>query len=308
MPELFPVREAVVPAERSAHYRARAAGELLRLAPGVAVRQSEWRELGAREQYLAVIRAALTRTAKPLALSHASAAAVWGLPWLGPWPDRVHAVSLVGRASSTVSIQMHAGPPRSHDVVDGFPVVDLACAAVQVAASQPLELGLIVADAALARVRMEELVAEADRLALRRGSARARLALDLADGRSGSPGESVSRASMHRLGVPMPSLQHRFPRRGGGWWFVDFYWEQFNLVGEFDGLGKYRRAEWRNGRSAEQVVIDEKLREDELRALGPRVIRWGWDIARSPRSLGALLAAAGLPTARVRPSRTQTLP
>ncbi len=106
----------------------------------------------------------------------------------------------------------------------------------------------------------------------------------------------------------MPSLQHRFPRRGGGWWFVDFYWEQFNLVGEFDGLGKYRRAEWRNGRSAEQVVIDEKLREDELRALGPRVVRWGWDIARSPRSLGALLAAAGLPTARVRPSRTPTYP
>jgi hypothetical protein len=75
---------------------------------------------------------------------------------------------------------------------------------------------------------------------------------------------------------------------------VDFWWPEFNLIGEFDGNGKYLREEFANGRSPGEIVIAEKRREDRLRALGPQVTRWDWSIARSAFRLRAHLADAGL--------------
>jgi len=64
-------------------------------------------------------------------------------------------------------------------------------------------------------------------------------------------------------------------------------------------VGKYLRDELRSGRSAAEVVVDEKVREDRLRAAtGARVVRWGWDVARSPHALAATLLRAGLPQRR----------
>jgi hypothetical protein len=42
-------------------------------------------------------------------------------------------------------------------------------------------------------------------------------------------------------------------------------------------------------------MIDEKIREDRLRALPLGVSRWRWNIAINPAALRALLSAAGLP-------------
>ena len=54
-------------------------------------------------------------------------------------------------------------------------------------------------------------------------------------------------------------------------------------------------ARLRGGRSAERVVLDEKIREDRLRALGLRVVRWRWPAATTPGALATALSAAGLP-------------
>ena len=76
--------------------------------------------------------------------------------------------------------------------------------------------------------------------------------------------------------------------------FTDFWWPDHGVVGEFDGVGKYLREKWMDGRSAAEVVIDEKLREDRLRRQVSRVVRWGWDVGGSPSRLGLLLRQAGV--------------
>ena len=66
---------------------------------------------------------------------------------------------------------------------------------------------------------------------------------------------------------------------------VDFWWPEFNLAGEFDGKGKYLRDEMLAGRTTAEVLLAE---------LGPTMVRWDWDIARSLPLLDARLRAAGL--------------
>lgn len=128
-----------------------------------------------------------------------------------------------------------------------------------------------------------------------RGRVRAERNLRLVDVRSGSAGESLSRGQMVLLGVPMPELQVRFPRPGGmGDDIVDFDWPELEAFGEFDGKGKYFRDEFRHGRTPEQVLWEEKIREDRIRQCRPRAARWGWDVAMSRRRLAAVLAAAGV--------------
>jgi len=75
---------------------------------------------------------------------------------------------------------------------------------------------------------------------------------------------------------------------------TDFWWPGVNLVGEFDGRGKYMRSDLATGRSPAQVVVDEKIREDALRALGHGVVRWVWEDAVSPQALRVKLTRAGL--------------
>ena len=76
---------------------------------------------------------------------------------------------------------------------------------------------------------------------------------------------------------------------------TDFAWPEFGAVGEADGDQKYLDAEFRGGDTAEQVFLDEKHREDRLRAL-PRTVRAGRGKPRclGPASLGKT-ASLGLP-------------
>jgi hypothetical protein len=56
---------------------------------------------------------------------------------------------------------------------------------------------------------------------------------------------------------------------------VDFYWEEQQTVGEFDGKIKYGRL-LKPGQRIEDVIFDEKVREDAVRDLGLQVVRWLW--------------------------------
>jgi hypothetical protein len=77
-------------------------------------------------------------------------------------------------------------------------------------------------------------------------------------------------------------------------YIVDFWWPQFNMIGEFDGDAKYTDPEFLRGRTPEQALLDEKLREDDLRAAGHGMCRWRWSTAMSVHSLHAHLRAAGI--------------
>ena len=127
-----------------------------------------------------------------------------------------------------------------------------------------------------------------------RGGENARRHLLAADARSGSAGESLSRGQMHLLGVPLPDLQVAFPRGGGldGTDIVDFDWPGLGVFGEFDGKGKYFRSEINGGRSPEDVLWEEKLREDRIRSLGWVVVRVTMADLRDPAAVRARVDAA----------------
>lgn len=57
---------------------------------------------------------------------------------------------------------------------------------------------------------------------------------------------------------------------------MDFYWKDYNTIGEADGRVKYT-GELDPSRSAEDVVWEEKVREDDLRDSGRKMVRWTYD-------------------------------
>jgi hypothetical protein len=110
----------------------------------------------------------------------------------------------------------------------------------------------------------------------RPGSRRARAAVALADGRSGSEGESLSRVLFHRHDVPMPEPQYKvYDRDGVLVGITDFYWEDYCHVGEFDGKEKYSKYA-RAGETPGDSVFREKRREDAVRSQQLGMTRWTW--------------------------------
>ena len=293
---------------RSLQYRAARRGELIRLAPGTYLPADEWSGLGPDAQYRLVVRAALDRVRDGEVLSHWSAAALWRLPILGAWPSAVHVTAPVEAARrSTTVLRRHRR--RLADVPAAFlgtPVTSLAETVIDMARVAPFVTAVAMGDAALrshehpgstphhrgvSRRDLEQVLAAATE---HRGVARARRVLDFVDGRADRPGESLSRVTMHLLGVPTPVLQHRVVGPTGKVYYLDFYWPEQNIGADFDGRIKYTDPAFRGGRTADEVVYDEKLREDEVRLDLDGYGRWGWRVAGSTELLAERLRRIGL--------------
>ena len=91
------------------------------------------------------------------------------------------------------------------------------------------------------------------------------------------------------MGFPPPELQARFTLSNGRSAFTDFFWREHRHIGEFDGVGKYRDPELLRGRTAEEVLLAEKDREDELRRQVSRFSRWRVPALDQPRLLFDIL-------------------
>jgi predicted transcriptional regulator of viral defense system len=260
------------------------------------------------DAYLARIRATNLLSSNPLVFAGLSAAAVWGLPIIGSWPTLLYEASpfAAGGRSNSVISRSYIGEPVEWVERDGVRVTTLARTVVDVARTELFGRSVAMMDAAMhgqggsrdqlvrAPVAKSQILDILHRLNRVSGSAQCRAVVAFADGASESAGESLSRVGMHLLGLPAPELQVPFSDSDGLIGIVVFWWPEYNLIGEFDGAGKYLREELRNGLSIEQVVMDEKRRENRLRALGPRVTRWDWPVARSLDLLGKQLRSAGL--------------
>ena len=301
-------RDVDVPGERATLYSRVKRGELVALFRGVYVYAEAWARSSQDERHLLRVHAASYYLKDDEFFSHWSAAVLWRLPSIASWPARVHVRGPVrpgGRSSAMFA--RHEGAVL-HDIgqVDDVPVTSLARTVVDIAAVASLPAAVAIADAALRRTEhpspiapvttltRAELRAEAARVSIRRGSARIRRVVEFADGRADRPGESVSRVNIHLAGLPAPQLQVPMKGASGRSYVVDFWWPQFNLIGEFDGQAKYRDAEFLSGRTPQQAVYDEKLREDDLRATGKGMSRWPWEVAVSLQRLRAHLGAAGI--------------
>ncbi|MFK3669590.1 hypothetical protein ACI2IX_05405 [Leifsonia aquatica] len=284
---------------RHQHARAALAGSEVRVGRGVYVRREDWDELDALDRYrLRMVAFARTRKRPPV-FSHQSAAVLHGLPMIGPVPERIHvSVGSTSGGRSARAVVAHSREVGAGDIVevDGLQATSLPRTAIDLAATAPRPDAVVVADAVVRNGSPRLALLEAWlRAQPMRGHRRAQEVIAFADARAESPLESVSRVSMHAGGVPQPALQVPYSDSAGLIGRVDFAWPAFGVVGEADGDAKYLDAELRGGRSAERVVLDEKVREDRLRALGLRVVRWRWTTAIDPDALAAHLAVAGLP-------------
>ncbi|MCW1248901.1 hypothetical protein ODZ83_01605 [Acaricomes phytoseiuli] len=278
--------------------RAEHRGELRRIKRGYYLPPAEWQSLTPAERHLLMMRAVHRAARRPPLFCRGSAALAWNLPLPKP-PRRVSVwVPYDSGLSSTHEIQRQ----RDHALdTEGVLLDELRCtglaATVLEIAAHGTELGwaLAAADNALARgTRCAELNTLAQELSSGAKRRKAAAVLKLADARSGSVGESLSRASIILAGFPPPELQARFDDARGLIGYTDFFWPGVGVVGEFDGKIKYADARFRNGRSSDEVVVAEKLREDRLRALGLGVVRWTWAEAQHPGRLAQLLLRAGL--------------
>jgi hypothetical protein len=282
----------------------------VRLRRGVYLDAARWAALDADARYLQLVRGtALGCTTLPV-LSHESAAALWGLPLLGGPPTDVHV--LVDRTTggrSDPGLRRHALGLADADVttVDGLLATTLARTVVDLAATASVYRAVAVADAALwcdpftpaPRLTGDQLFAEWERMMPFRGFARARRVLEFAESGAGSAAESASRVSIAVAGFPAPVLQRHFIVDGRDAW-ADFYWAEVDAIAECDGMGKYLDARLRVGRTIEQVVMDEKYREDALRRQVRGFMRWGYSEALSPQRLRLKLLELGLQPGRPR--------
>lgn len=284
--------------------RQAAAGRLKRIRQGVYVRTEEWESLQPWERYPLLIQAAASTLKSRTVFCRQSAAVLWGMPVLGS-AQTVHAcTSSDGGGRSKAGVRRHfmkLGPAQIEER-GGLLVTGRIRTALDLAAFESFEQAVAVFDHVLRPVPhglgppgRKELAAGIEGNYTAAAALRIRAALAFADPASGSPGESVSRALIHRLGFKAPELQCEIRDVRGLIGFTDFGWTRERLCGEFDGLVKYRNPEYLRGRAPAEALIDEKRREDRIRATGRRVIRWTWSELSSPERFAAFLAASGVP-------------
>ncbi len=110
----------------------------------------------------------------------------------------------------------------------------------------------------------------------------------MADPRSGSVGESRGIWTFYTCGIPAPDRQRAVRATDGRLIGVtDWWWDAFNMWGEFDGEVKYGRL-LKPGQEPGEVVFAEKVREDEIREVtGARSLRLIWRDYDRPRNIRA---------------------
>ena len=278
-------------------------GEMTRLRNGAFVRTAVWSTLMPDDRRRLEAAAAAEMQATYVA-SHRSAAALWRVPTIRKHDGLVHArVSSAAGTRTEHGVRKHA----VHDVdlhltvVDGIACTTLERTVLDMAATETFAEAVVVLDWALREhVSKDRLRTVLNEWSPARGRQRIEAAIDFADGGSGSAGESLSRVEIAEGGLPAPVLQQGFWDADGLIGYVDFWWPEHNRIGEFDGLQKYREPALLNGRSAGEVVVAEKIREDRLRASStrPGVDRWIWAVLSTRGSLARQLIASGLPRVR----------
>lgn len=275
-------------------------GDLLQLRSGAFVEKAVWARLTPDERIRLEVAAAAAVHRGSFTATHRSAGALWGAPRIQKHDGLVHQrVTLAAGTRTEHGIRKHAVADTDLHLtqIDGITVTDVDRTVLDLAATEPFAAAVVVADWALRRhTDKGRLRRTLDEWSPARGRARIERVIDFADGRSGGPGESVSRVQIDECGLTRPVLQQRFDDERGLIGFVDFYWPDFDVIGEFDGLVKYRKPEFMNGRTDSEVLTDEKEREDRLRATErrPIVSRWIWRTLNPVGQLEAQLRHAGV--------------
>lgn len=254
------------------------AGSLVRLRRGCYIRGSTWAGqkpwVRSRQLIAAHAHGTLTTSGGGFVYSHTSAARLHRL-YLWDVDDCVHVTqeSAPSRTSHGRDVVAHTRSLQTADIVfvDGMPCTSLERTVVDCCLMLTNRQALVLMDHAL---RMGADLAEIRRmsasLAGRNGVRTLRRAIENADVRSESPGETLTRELIHRLCIEPPELQvvvwspegkHR----------LDFAWREKKVALEFDGKVKYFDYE-----PTDEVIYKERQREKALTEEGWTFIRIKW--------------------------------
>lgn len=268
-------------------------GELQRIRRGAYAVPAE-ADLDRESLHRRLVQATVPALLDGSVVSHHSAAVLHGLPvWL-PEDVRVH-VTRLGEGKRRTLLHVNPAPLTDDEivVVDGIAVTSIARTVLDLARTRSMEQAVAAADHALRAGLPPELFT--DGLAQMRrwpGVCAARRVVEFADPRAETVGESISRVRILRDGLPKPDLQVEILGAFGEVIArVDFYWHQFRTAGEFDGKVKYGRL-LKEGQTADDVVFEEKLREDAVRGEGHEMARWIWEDCWQRNVIGRRVRAA----------------
>ena len=156
-------------------------------------------------------------------------------------------------------------------VVDGLPCTSLERTVVDCCLMMNYRQSLIIVDHALRKgASASKLWETCGSLTGRPGVAALRRALENADPRSESPGETLTRDLITRLRIEPPELQVEVPTSEGTY-RIDLAWRERKLALEFDGKVKYF-----DYAPTDEVIYKERQRENALVEQGWKVIRIKW--------------------------------
>lgn len=266
-------------------------GEWTRVHRGAYTSTAQLSELQAHDRHRVQVRAVAAAARPDAIISHTSAAVLHGFELWNTSLSRVH-LTRNRRGGSRYSDHRHVHSAMFTDdevtVADGLAVMTPARTVVDLARSLPFEQALVAGNSALHRTpltidEIEGILARIPRHPLHRHAFHV---IGAMDGRLESVGESRSLALFvrERLPIPEPQVQLGNAR-------VDFLWREHRTIGEFDGRVKYGRLV-PAGRTPEDVLWEEKLREDRLRAEGWQVVRWTWADLSTPSLVADRITAA----------------
>jgi hypothetical protein len=240
---------------------------------------------GSRQRLLD--RAACLRITVPFVRSHTTAALELGLSVLLPPEPLTHVTRPCVGTHSDYRVKHHLAPYEAAQVIEanGFPVLDRARTAIDIARHDGYPYGLIAVDNARWHgVTLDELDRALAPMRFWPDRRNAVEAIEMSDAGAENPAETLTRTLLYEIG--RTDVETQFGVTDG----VREAWADLRVgrhLIEFDGLVKYRPVG--DGGvatvSPEQVVREEKRREDFLRSF--RLGCHAWDGATCGAQVGS---------------------
>lgn len=310
--------------ERNITSRVRS-GELARLRQGAYLHGARWSAASPADRHLTAMIAAQQAATNRHVFSHRSAATLHGLPAWSAWLARIFGSPVRGFAdpkavevthpmrhgSQSEFMIHHRGALSAADIVTaiGFSCTSPERTVIDLARTEPFGIALACTDALLRhmfrlgrqldtqswRSWQAQLIDYTLRHRGHRGMSTVRVLAALADPRSDSPLESVSRLRFLQLGIPV-ELQTPVPAEDNGTLYLDFTFPGLNIFGECDGRAKYTDEDLLGDQTPTEVLLKEKDRHDWVTgSTKMRGVRWGASHVTSAAVFAKRLRAFGIP-------------
>ena len=235
---------------------------------------------------------------------HASAGRVYGMPVGYDEDNAVHiATTKATRSPSSAGVKRHVVEGDAQDIMQGIRVTSFERTLFDCMRTASFKRSIALADWVLRMTDASRGYYINAFLLMGRnldGTWRAIRAMRYADARSESPGESMARAAMIELGFCLPDLQVELPQPldPSKLYRTDFAWQLPDgtcVLGEFDGMVKYRQHQTGSSGVSMRAISDERKREASLSLYGMPIVRLTYADIMNSKKLSSILSAYRIP-------------